>query len=31
MGGMVGAIVGNVYGAPLMHKELKEIDENSVD
>jgi hypothetical protein len=28
---MVGAIVGNVYGAPLMHKKLNEIDENAVN
>ena len=31
MGGMVGAIVGNVYEAPLMQLEQNEIDKNAVD
>jgi ADP-ribosylglycohydrolase len=31
MGGMMGATLGNVYGAPLMHKELSEINEDAVD
>ena len=31
MGAMVGSIVGNIYGAPLMHKKLNEINENEVE
>jgi hypothetical protein len=31
MGSLVGAIVGNLYGAPLMQKNLNEIDENKID
>jgi hypothetical protein len=31
MGGMVGAIVGNVNGATLIQLEQNEIDKNAVD
>jgi ADP-ribosylglycohydrolase len=31
IGSMIGAAVGNIYGAPLMYKNLTDIDELMVD